>query len=430
MTKVPEVVIMNQYTPSYKHLNFNFATKKQVYDSTMNMFDYYSDNKKKAFYMLDYFSGKIGKDNEMNIVFENGEYATKDEVEKRKRQYAKYIENSNIYKLVISFPENYLEENVDIKKFEKELAKHIIPMFLKKCNFYDVKNMSFQFSLHTNSLHKHFHLSFAEKKPNYKSYGKKLKYRYKGELTQSELGFLKNEIQHYIKKEKVFTPLLIVTNKEIDELKKYFNPKEKNYILKDRDDILLEDKIKRLGELLNEKYISSEHRIKFNSIKNKEIKILTKDIKKHIFDKSDESIIEDYRNFKSSIKKLNDYFISVSISNNSRIVDTSLIKRKEKYLDNYIYNAIVNHANYINRRKSISEDKILQEIIFNNFKKNKRQTKFDILSNVLSNKDKRNKFINKYKIKQAVYNINYELEEAEKEFDKLFKNNDYSKNII
>ena len=65
--------------------------------------------------MLDYFSGKIGKDEEMNIMFENGEYATQSQIEERKKQYAKYIENSNIYKMVISFPEGYLEENVDIK---------------------------------------------------------------------------------------------------------------------------------------------------------------------------------------------------------------------------------------------------------------------------------------------------------------------------
>mgnify|MGYP006990184063 CR=1 FL=1 len=30
--------------------------------------------------MLDYFSGKIGKDKEMNIIFENGDYATKSEI--------------------------------------------------------------------------------------------------------------------------------------------------------------------------------------------------------------------------------------------------------------------------------------------------------------------------------------------------------------
>ena len=49
----PKIVIMNKYTPSYKNLNFIYDSKQKVYNSTMNMFDYYSDNKKKAFFMLD-----------------------------------------------------------------------------------------------------------------------------------------------------------------------------------------------------------------------------------------------------------------------------------------------------------------------------------------------------------------------------------------
>ena len=80
----PKVVVMNKYTPSYKNLNFHYSTKEAVHSSTMNMFDYYADNKKKAFFMLDYFSGKIGKDKEMNIMFEDGKYATKEQIEQRK----------------------------------------------------------------------------------------------------------------------------------------------------------------------------------------------------------------------------------------------------------------------------------------------------------------------------------------------------------
>ena len=110
-----EVNVMHEFTPSFKNLNFKYPTKEYVHNSTMNMFDYYADKKKKAFFMLDYFSGKIAKDEKMNIMFENGEYATQSQIEERKKQYAKYIEDSNIYKMVISFPEGYLEENVDIK---------------------------------------------------------------------------------------------------------------------------------------------------------------------------------------------------------------------------------------------------------------------------------------------------------------------------
>lgn len=418
MTSTPNVVVKNMFTPSFKNLNHMYKTKAQVHDSTMNMFDYYANEKKKAFFMLDYFSGKIGKDKEMNIMFENGEYATKDEIEKRKKQYEKYIENSNIYKLVISFPENYLEENVDIKKFEKDLAKHIIPMFLKKCGFDDIKNMSYQFSLHTNTDNLHFHLSFTEKKPNYKrTSNKELVYRHAGKLEQKELGFLKNEIEHYIHKEKVFTPLLEETNKEIEELKKYFNPKEKNFLLNDKKDILLEEKIIRLGELINEKRENKNQRIKYNSIKNKEIRDLTQEIKRTIFSKKDTELYNDYQEFKNNLNEINKYFTEIAKSNHSKVVDDSFIKSKKKYFDNYVLNAIVNYAS----NKKITDNKIIQEIVYRDFKSNKNKSRFSILKNYLSSSTRTNKFKNQYKIKQAVKSINDELEEAEKEFEKLFK---------
>ena len=418
MSNSPKVVVVNMFTPSFKNMNYKYPTKDKIHSATMDMFDYYADNKKKAFFMLDYFQGKFGKEKEMNIMFENGEYATQDEIDKRKKQYEKYIENSNIEKLVISFPEGYLEENVDIKKFERDMAKHIIPMFLKKCGYADIKNMSYQFSLHTDQDNLHFHLSFCEKKPNYKVNNKKLTYRHAGKLTQKELGFLKNEIEHYIEKEKYFTPLLKETNQELDELKKYFNPKEKNFLLKDKEDVLLEDKIVRLGELLS-KTRDNNNRIKFNSIKDKEIIDLTKEIKKYIFNKKDTDFYVSYQEFKNSLNKINEYFKEIAKSNHTDIVDTSLIKNKEKYLNNYVLNSIVNHANYINKKK-ISEEEILQSIAYINYKKHK-QTRFNILSNYLSTLSRSSKFINKYKVKEAVKNINNELEDAQKEFDKLFK---------
>ena len=420
MSNSPKVVIKNLYTPSFKNLNYLHKSKEKIHKLTMDMFDYYANEKKKAFYMLDYFRGKIGKDKEMNIMFENGKYATEREVEKRKKQYEKYIEDSNIYKLVISFPEKYLEKNVDIKKFEQDLAKHIIPMFLKRCGFEDIKKMSYQFSLHTNTDNMHFHLSFTEKEPNYKPRGSnELSYRYAGKLKQEELNFLKNEIEHYIHKEKIFTPLLKETNKEIEILKSYFNPNEKNFILNDKKNILLEEKIIRLGKLLEEKNRSNT-KIKFNSINNKEIKDLTKEIKKNIFSKKDSELYIDYRIFKNSLKEINNYFIDVSKRNHGKKLDKTFIKNKQKYLDNYVLNAIVNYAN--NRR--ITENKIIQEIVYKEFKKNKKRNKFNILLNYLSSNNRKKQFVNQYKIKQAVKNINDELEEAEKEFDKLFIEDD------
>lgn len=415
----PKVVVMNKYTPSYNNLNFHYKTKEAVHNSTMNMFDYYADNKKKAFFMLDYFSGKIGKDQEMNIMFEDGEYATKEQIEQRKKQYEKYIEKSNIYKLVISFPEGFLEENVDIKSFEKKLAKEIIPQFLKKCGFVDIKKMSYQFSLHTNTKHLHFHLSFAEKQPNFKSYGK-IDYRKKGKLTKEELRYFKDLIIHSINREKVYTPLLKETNKNIEELKKYFSPKDKNFLLNNKEDILLEEKVLKLGKLLNQSR-NSDRRIKFNSIKDKEIISLTKDIKKYVFSKDNPEFKELHKEFKNNLNSINDYFKSIAVSNHSDTVDDSLIKNKQKYLDNYVLNAIVNHANYKYKNLKFTEDELLREIVHKEYKKNKAMSKYDIVRNLLLNTSNSLKFKNKYQIRQAVRNINDELEEAQKDFDKLFQ---------
>ena len=412
----PKVVIMNKYTPSYNNLNFHYKTKEAVHNSTINMFDYYADNKKKAFFMLDYFSGKIGKDKEMNIMFENGEYATKDQIEQRKKQYEKYIENSNIYKLVISFPNGFLEENVDIKDFEKKLAKEIIPQFLKKCGFVDIKKMSYQFSLHTNTKHLHFHLSFAEKKPNFKSYGK-ISYRNKGKLTKEELSYFKDLIIHSINREQVYTPLLKETNQNIEELKRYFNPNDKNYLLKNKEDILLEEKIFRLGELLNN-IRDTNQRIKFNSIKDKEIIRLTKEIKKYIFNNSDKEFKKLYCDFKTNLNKINNYFEEISKSNHIEIVDKTLTNNKLKHVDNYILNAIVNHANY---NIKMTENELFQEIVYKDYKKKNLYAKHNIIKNYLSNINKKYKYRNRYQINQAVKNINYELEEAQREFDRLFQ---------
>lgn len=420
MTKTPNVVVVNMFTPSYRNLNYKYPSQKSVYNSTMDMFDYYADVKKKAFFMLDYFKGKFGKEKEMNIMFENGEYATKEQIEQRKKQYAKYIENSNIDKLIISFPEGYLEQSVDIPKFEKALAKHIIPMFLKKCGYADIKNMSYQFALHTDQDNLHFHLSFAEKKPNYKSYGKKLQYRNAGLLSQKELAFLKNEVEHYIEKEKVFTPLLTEANKEIEELKKYFNPKDKNFLLKDKEDILLEEKIVKLGEMISEKRVYQNQRIKYNSIKDKEIKRLTNEIKKYLFLTKESEFKDEYKNFKSTLNDINDYFIKIAESNNIKEVDNSLIKNKEKYLNNYVLNAIVNHAYYKN--KKITENNVIQEMVYKEYKRSKSKSRLNIVTNYLSNANRNLQFKNKYQIRQAVKNINDELEDAQKEFEKLFQN--------
>ena len=225
------------------------------------------------------------------------------------------------------------------------------------------------------------------------------------------------------------------TNEEIDKLKKYFNPKERNFILYDKEDLILEDDILRLGKLLYEERKDKSKKIKFNSIRNNEIKELTKKIKQYLFYTKSE-FYDDYRNFKDSIDALNNYLYQVNVDNNvSNIkIDKMLSNSKNEYLDNYIYNAIVNYADYLFKTKSkkyktLNTDEILKEIILKEYRKNKNQTRYNILNNYLSSNVPRIKYQNKYKIINAVKSINSEMEEAQKEFSKLFQtDNSYSKN--
>ena len=250
MTNSPKVIFNSIFTlainnPDSKYKNHE-KSKKRVRD----MYDYYTNEEKRAMSMYDYYTGKINKENTMNLVLESGKFASNLEVEKRKKQAVKYLENSNLWQGVLSFNNDYINENIDIHKLEQELATNILPKFFKKCGFKDPKKMFYQLSLHTDTDNLHFHFSFMEKQPNYIYSKNKVGYRRSGQLTQGEIDFLKAQVVHTIEKEKIYTPLLIETNKEIAELKKFFSPNEKNFLLRNKKDLILEEKILRLGQLL------------------------------------------------------------------------------------------------------------------------------------------------------------------------------------
>lgn len=423
MMNSPHVIVKSQYTPSYNNLTYKFNNSDKVKKDVLKMFDYYANEKKKLVTMFDYFDGTIGKDKKMNMCFENGDYITKEEKQKRQNQYCKYIEKSNVYKMIISFPENFLESNIDIRNFEKKLAKEILPKFFMKCGFVDIKNMSYQFSLHNNTDNLHFHISFCEKKPNFRYKDNSIKYRIKGTFTQKELNFLKNEVEHVIEKEKIFTPLVIKSNKQIDELKKFFREDDQNYVLKNISELEIEEDIMRLGEMLYKERNGKNTRIKYNSINNKEIQQLTNKIKKYIFSKRNSELNSKYQDFKLSIRELNIYFKNISESNNLKEYDFNYSKKKAEYLDNYVFNTIVNHA-LKEYKSSIHENDLIKEVVYSNYKKEKTN-KYNILKNYLSLNTSM-KYINRYRINQAVLRINRELEEAEREFSKLFEEKDYN----
>lgn len=436
MTKSPKVIFNSIFTLALNNPDSKYKNHSKSIKRVQKMYDYYTNEEKRAMSMYDYYTGKLTKENTMNLIKEDGTFATEKEVEKRKKLAIKYLENSNLWQGVLSFNNDYINENIDIHKLEKELATNILPKFFKRCGFKDTNKMFYQLALHTDTDNLHFHFSFMEKEPNYIYHKNKIGYRRSGELSQNEIDFLKSQVVHTIEKEKIYTPLLKETNKEIEELKKYFSPKEKNYLLRDKKDLILEEKILRLGQLLYKERYDNDSKIKYGSIKDKEIINLTKDIKNYLFSKNNDNFKLEYNNFKESLNKINNYFYKINEDNNIKdiVVDTTLTDSKNKYIDNYIYNAIVNYANYNYKKESknitkIKENDIIQEIILKHYLDNKKQTRKNILKTYFTNTNSNQKFRNKQEIENAIKSINDEMDEAQKEFSKLFNSNNKENNL-
>ena len=89
------------------------------------------------------------------------------QIEKRKKRFVKYAENSNLWQCVISFNNDYLNENISLQELEQELIKNVLPRFFRKMGFKDKKCMAYNLSFHTDTDNLHIHFSFIEKKPNY-----------------------------------------------------------------------------------------------------------------------------------------------------------------------------------------------------------------------------------------------------------------------
>lgn len=450
--KTPNVVFKSKYCLALNSVdnkiqkdNYSSDRLKDVDD----MIDYFSNEKKKLVGMFEYYMGHTRNEN-VNLILENGRTATKEDVKEIKKDYKKYIENSNLWKGIISFKEGYIEDRISIRKLEEKIAKEVMPQFLKYCGFKDIKNMSYVFSIHTNKKHPHIHLAFIEKKPNYLYCDNKVNYRRKGKITKDEQRYLKRLVELAIEREKYYTPLLTKTNEDIDYLKSYFDPKDRNFALKNVNEIFVEEKILKLGELLKEyRNINNQKskKVKYNSIKNnelgKEIKSLTKEIKQYLFSDETSILYSCKKDINKDIEKLNDYFDKLNDENNIKelVGDNSIANKKEDYIENYIYNSIVNHSLYKyehislyvknkNNKDNITIEDLIQEIAYrNNYKNNKlsdKERRKNILDNYFKGGSSINMFPSKHRLEKAIKNINYEMEKASQEFSKLFN---YDKQI-
>lgn len=416
MNKTPNVVFNSMFALGFNNPDNNYTNKEKVVKRIIDMYKYYTEESKRAISMFDYYTGKLTKENDMNLILENGCYATKEEVEKRKKQAVKYLENSNLWQGVISFNNDYINQNINIHKLEKEMATKILPMFFKKCGFKDNKNMFYQLSLHTDTDNLHFHFSFMEKCPNYITSNGKLNYRYKGQLLEKEINFLKNQIAHTIEKENIYTDKIIEINNELDNLKKYFKPNEKNFLLNNKKDLFLESKIFELAKRLDKLGKIKNGKIYYNSINDKYSKQLVSEIKNYVFSNANGEFKKEYKKFKKTLRYINNHFNKIKKDNNisSSEIDNTLVSLKEKRLDNYINNVIINYS-----KSKLTENDLLKVLIHQKYIKGKLHDKKRILKNYLSKT--KPFFNNKQEIERSIKEINYELEMSAKEFSKLFE---------
>ena len=447
--KSPKVVFTCRFRYAVNNPDNHFKKsgyKKVVTRDIKRMTNYYKEKEKEVVGMIDYYMGDK-QERPVNLILENGEYATQEQQEKIKEDFIKATENSNLYKGVISFDNDWIYKSIKIRDLEKMLATDIIPKFLKQCGFVDMKKMRYCFSFHGNTKHLHLHLAFVETAPNHKNRDGKLSYRRKGMITEEEKNFMKNEILMSVERKSIYKPMLIETNKSIDELKKYFNPNDRNFILKDINSIRLEEKIIELGFLVGEyRTDKTRAKVKYGSIKNNElgckIKRLTDEIKKELFHNKGSELYKHSSKVKEDLKKLNKYYEQLNKENHieTKILNNKLVLDKEKYIDSYIYNAIINHALFRtgklqntvktkHTKQKITLDDLLQELAYEQSQvyKNK-DVKLILLKSNFRGKTKQEKFRLNHEITKSVKNLNNEMEDYAEEFHKLFVNTEYEKN--
>lgn len=385
----------------------------------------YNRRKQEVMLMTDYYTGKLKHKEFKSYLMEDGHNATDDEAKKRSKEYVKAWENSNIYQTILSFDNKFIDENISLNALSKKLMTKLIPQYLKKIGFQDPKKMLYNASLHLDSEsgHYHYHISFAEKEPNYKSPSTKKymkpKYRRRGKIDVEDFRFLKRITTLEIQRDGILNQKRIELNKDIANIKSLFDINNENFILHNIKDLHLQDQIDELSELLKEERKSKKGKIKFNSIKNNKLKQLTKEITKELYS---DLLKDEKEKFESTLEDINKYYQKLNEDNNvkEQILESEESINKRKYVDNFVYNAIINNLEKPKKNKLKKED-IIKEIVSKEYtNKNHIPSKKNNIINHLLKKTP------KVKIKRGIYSLKDEMEKATEEFSKTF-NVHYSK---
>ncbi len=435
--KIKEYII-GFYEYSRDEEKAHTSIKDYINKNEDSLFDYFMGGKK---------SDEVMKENQMKreemAMLKNGTFLLDKDVPTMQKRWCNYIEDSNIQLAVLSFNQNYVDENISIKELQKKIAVDVMPKFLSYCGYENPKeNLEWIVALHNDRDNNyHFHISWIEKNKCFRNRENKLAHKIRLTLSDNEINFLKRQASLTIERKKLYTPALIELEKDFKNLKQYFNPKDQNFTLKKLKDLKLEEKIIKLGFLLDKVRDGKTKYIKYNSLpKNdigKEIRKLTSEIKKELF--NDNTLKKAKEEIYNSIDKINSILLDIDRRNNisdvgfEKAINNKMIREKLDKNENYILNAIVNHAlyNFNNRKRKIKKDNFTLEDAINQFiyeeykkdfasKKNKtiKYLKINLLRNFLKGKTYKNK------IMYALDRLSYEQDKAAEEFYKMFYENE------
>lgn len=401
-----------------------------------SLFDYFMGGKKSE----DIMNENKMKREEMAML-KTGEFLKDKDVPAMQKRWCKYVEDSNIQMTVLSFNQDYIDENIDIKELQKKITTDVMPKFLSYSGYVNPKeNLEWIVALHCDrEKNYHFHITWIEKNKCYKNKSRKLDHRIRLKITDDERNFLKRQATLTIERKKLYTPALVKLEEDFAELKSYFNPKDHNFTLRNINDLELEEKIVRLGFLLNEVRNTDKKYIKYNSLPKNEIgnkiRVLTKEIKREIF--KDSKVKKAKKNIYNTIDKINDILLDIDKRNNisdmgfESAIENKMIKDKLEKNDTYVYNAIVNHAlynyNYYSNKIKIdnfSVEDVINQVAYENYLKdyknikNIKKHKANIMKKILTTKTYKSKIL------YALDRFGYEQDKAAEKFYEMFEDNE------
>ena len=209
---------LNEYITGFYEYSRNkdkayTSVKDYVKTSDDSLFNYFMGGKKSEEVMLE-----NNMKREEIAMLKDGTFLKDKDVPLMQKRWRKYVENSNIQMTVLSFNQNYIDENIDIKEFQKIVATDIIPKFLSYSGYVKPKdNLEWIVALHCDRENNyHFHISWIEKNKCYKNKNGKLDHRIRLKITDNERNFLKRQVALSIERKRLYTPTLIKLEKDFE----------------------------------------------------------------------------------------------------------------------------------------------------------------------------------------------------------------------